>query len=96
MIDGVVVVGVDFSAIAYIISCLRILYNCLNLNLPYILKLHNSTKYIYKRPNLPKQTSLLLDCLIAYFESSRLFICLVQTNKRWKQANGCLFISKSA
>jgi hypothetical protein len=32
MIDNVVVAGVDFSAIRYIISRLRILYNCLNLN----------------------------------------------------------------
>ena len=76
MID-VLVVGVDFATIAYIISRLRILYNCLNLNLLYILKLYNSTKYIYKRPNPPKQTSLLLDYLIAYFKPSILFIYLV-------------------
>lgn len=34
MIDDVVVVGVDFSAIGYIVLRLRILNNCLNLNLP--------------------------------------------------------------
>ena len=32
IIDDVVVVGVDFSAIRYIVLRLRILYNCLNLN----------------------------------------------------------------